>query len=378
MNIDLIKDKFEDIFKDEATILVESPGRINIIGEHIDYNHGFVMPAAIDKKIVFAAACSTTEANVFYSIKEETVFDAEVEEQVEWGKYILAIMKLAIAKNLKIGPIRAVFDSSLPIGAGLSSSTAFSMGILYCYKSLYDWKLSSIEMALLGQEVEQSIGVECGLMDQYAIAHGIKNTVLKMDCIHNTHEEFTGDLGAYTFYLLNSNVPHKLEDTAYNDRRKTSESALKKIQNVYANIESYRDVNHSHIASVNLEKEERNYAEFIIEEIARVHQASLVFENGNTSALGRLLNESHCGLSEKYKVCCPETDFLADKAKERDGVLGIRQVGGGFGGCMLLLIKKANIDSVIQDLKSMYKKKFGIDAQDYAVSITDGIRVHYL
>ncbi len=378
MDTALVKRKFEEIFNNPASILVQSPGRINVIGEHIDYNHGYVMPAAIDKKIVFAASVSPTDANVFHSLKDETMFSGVVEERVEWGKYILAIMKLAMAKDLQIGPIRAVFDSSLPIGAGLSSSTAFSMGILYCYKSLFSWELSPLDMALFGQEVEQSIGVECGLMDQYAIAHGVKDTVLKMDCIHNTHEAFAGDLGDYTFHLLNSNVPHKLEDTAYNDRRKSSESALKKIQKLYADVKSYRDLSHQQIESVYLKDNERDYAEFIIEEIDRVHQASKAYENGDVQELGDLLNQSHQGLSEKYKVCCQETDFLANSAIEKDGVAGIRQVGGGFGGCMLLLVQKTKKDSVIRELKFSYKKQFDIDAQDYAVDITDGISVEII
>jgi len=368
---------FKEKFKEEPR-LYYSPGRINLIGEHIDYNDGYVMPGAIDKGIFFAVAINHSEIINCYSCdfhESISVPLKEVRQMDSWKNYVLGVVKEFQKLNLDIKGFNCAFGGNIPIGGGMSSSAALEGGISFSLNELCNFKMSRKELALLGQRAEHNYPeVNCGIMDQYANMMGKEDTVLLLDCRNVTHEDIPLHINGYDIILINTKVHHSLAGSAYNERRKEGEKGLS-ILKKELHINSFRDVDE--IAKLSPFKNEMgekvfNRCTFIIEEIQRTKQAANLLKSNDIEGFGKLMFQTHDGLKNLYEVSCKELDFLVDAARQNKQVIGSRLMGGGFGGCTINIVKSEGALSFVEKIIDDYKKQFGIQAESYKVKIVNG------
>lgn len=371
---------FKAQFGRSPSLLVFAPGRINVIGEHIDYNDGYVCPAAIDKFMGFAIGPANGDLSLITALdlNEEFQFDANDTfhpEKTHWTNYFKGVLSQFSVEN--IAPFQLCFKSTIPGGAGLSSSAALSCGFAYTLNEWTKAGKSKKELALIGQRTEHEFaGVNCGLMDQFASVFGQKNHLLWMDCQDLSFSYVPADFEPYTFLLIDSKVKHSLADSAYNQRRREVEKAKDKLKATFPEITSFRDVNEIQLEQVKSEIGDVSHkrVSFVITEIQRVKDAMKAIKEERFEYLGSLLNETHYGLSGLYEVSCAELDFLQAESLTCDGVLGARMMGGGFGGCLLILIHQDHVQSAITQLSKQYLAKFGIEPAAYPVKIGQGIQ----
>ncbi|NEV93821.1 galactokinase [Psychroflexus sp. YR1-1] len=372
---------FEVRFNAPPQAIFLSPGRINIIGEHVDYNDGFVLPAAIDKYICFAITSLETDECVLVAedLDEEYSFsltDELIPVKPMWANFILGGLHQLKQKGLKLKGFQLVFSSTIPIGAGLSSSAALECGLIYAMNNLFSLELSKQTIALMGQQTSHSfVGVKCGIMDQFACVFGKKDSALKLDCTSLDYSYFDADLGSYSLLLLDSHVKHEHLTSGYNVRREEVETGLNIIKVQYPEVSSFRSCTLSQVNSLRKELGENLFkrCSFVVKEIQRVNEAAYSIQNKDYKTLGKLMLETHDGLSRDYEVSCEELDFLVNKASAVPGVLGARMMGGGFGGCSINLVRKKSIDPLIENLSAAYFEKFKIDLSAYQIQISDGI-----
>jgi len=360
-------------------ITVRSPGRINLIGEHTDYNMGFVLPAAIDKAIEFTIEPTTG------SMIELTATDLQetaeispknsIKSDIEWVNYCTGIIDQLTKKNIEIAPFKCSFGGNIPLGAGLSSSAALSCGLLMAINEFFELGLSKVEIALMAQSSENDfVGVSCGIMDQYACVFGEKDALIKIDCRSLEHEIIKGDFGEYSLLLCDTKVKHSLASTEYNTRKIECETGVIAIQAKNKQVKSLRDATIKDLEMVKsiISSAVFNRCEYIINENDRVLAAVEAIQKNDMVLLGALMFQSHEGLKNKYKVSCTELDILADFAKKHPDVLGARMMGGGFGGCTINLIKSKGLDNFKTAAASHYKLKTGKEAAFYDIKISDG------
>lgn len=377
-----VKLKFIELYKNEP-LIVHSPGRINLLGEHTDYNNGFVMPAAIDKGIQVAIARSEHENSLLYSLKYDEFFSFNLAslgkvQSPEWANYFLGILYQLECRGFKIPNFNCAFDGDLPTGAGLSSSAALECGFVYALNSLFDLKLLDLDMIHIAQWSEHNyVGVKCGIMDQYTSIMGKKNHAMVLDCQWLKHEYFSINLGKYSLLLCDTNVKHSLASSEYNTRRQECEQGVVILKTRYPEIKSLRDVSLGMLLKHKREFDPIVYKRcaYVIRENRRVLKASEDLKKGKLAAFGRKMFETHDGLSTQYEVSCPELDFLVDQAKGYGPVLGARMMGGGFGGCTLNIILESAIESFLQTLKVSYRSRFGIEMSSHMVKIGDGTSI---
>ena len=372
-----VKHAFNEKFKEEPQ-LYYSPGRINLIGEHVDYNDGFVMPAAIDKGIYFAVALNNSEEINCYSVdfnESISVPLSEVKKMDSWKNYVLGIVNEFQKLDLPVKGFDCVFGGNIPIGGGMSSSAALEGGISFSLNELCNFQMNRKDLALLGQRAEHNYpGVMCGIMDQYANMMGKKNSVILLDCKNITHEYVPLDISGYQIVLINTKVHHSLASSQYNLRRKECEEGLE-ILKKGLNIQSFRDIEDpADLIPFKRTMEQNVYKRclFVVEEIYRTKKASVLLKNNDLTGFGQLMFETHEGLKNLYEVSCKELDFLVDKAKENKAVIGARLMGGGFGGCTINIVKDNEIDNFLSTSLAAYQKQFNIEAEHYEVSIVDG------
>lgn len=355
-----------------------SPGRINLIGEHIDYNDGFVMPAAIDKGIWFAAAPNGSDAiNCYsYDMKESlSVNYKEVKPSGSWKNYILGVIHVMLENKLNIKGVDVVFGGNLPVGAGLSSSAAVECGLAFLLNDIFQLGKSRKELALMAQKAEHLYpGVKCGIMDQYASLIGLKDNIIMLDCRSIEHQYIPFNLTDHTVVLINTKVQHSLASGEYNVRRSQCTEGLTILKSKDHSIESFRDVSPDHLETYKDEMSEVVYkrCSFVVSEIERTRQASDYLTNDRIEDFGKLMYETHHGLSELYEVSCEELDFLVHQAQSL-GVTGSRVMGGGFGGCTINLVRKDVVEEMIQKITAAYKERFNIDADVIEVKVSDGV-----
>ena len=369
-----VKSQFIKQFKSEP-VLVYSPGRINIIGEHTDYNEGFVFPAAVDKGIVAAIQKSDSNTSIAYAVdKNETIeFSLNTlkpKPQGCWENYVLGVVSEIQNRSKTLGNFRIAFGGDIPGGAGMSSSAALENSVVFGLNELFDLGLSKDDMILISQKAEHNyVGVKCGIMDQYASMFGIENSALMLDCRTVKSKPFEIDFKDYELILINTNVKHSLSDSAYNDRRSVCESIAEML-----NVKALRDATAYDLEAIRDQVTPVNYqkALYVIQENERVVKASKAMEKGDLKTLGKLIYASHSGLQNQYKVSCEELDFLVEQAKSNPNILGARMMGGGFGGCTINLISKRETPSFKTSISEAYKEKFNKACSIYSVKLSNG------
>ena len=371
---------FRDTFHSEPNHLFLSPGRINIIGEHVDYNDGFVLPAAIDKYICFAIAESDSQncTIVAKDLQESYTFslnNAIIPIEKMWVNYMLGVLNQLIDRSFPIQGFNIVFSSNIPMGAGLSSSAALECGFAFAMNDIFNFGLTKEEIALIGQKSEHTfVGVKCGIMDQFASVFGKENHVIKLDCTSLEYEYHKADFTNYSLLLLDSHVKHTHLTSGYNDRRTEVESGLQILKQEFPQINSFRDCTAEQVEEVKEILGEIRYkrCHFVVREISRVLQAVDALDNDDFEKLGKLMYETHDGLSSDYEVSCDEIDFLVNAVRNEDAVLGARMMGGGFGGCSINLVKKGAEDELITKIAAAYRKAYNIELSAYKVKISAG------
>lgn len=374
-----ISASFRDKYKQDATVTVKSPGRINIIGEHTDYNNGFVLPAAIDKYIYVALSERDDQELHLYSVDYNQYYKTDLStsenDAPEWAKYIIGVAQLINNRTHKVRGFNLYLEGDVPLGAGLSSSAALSCATGFGINELFDCELSRIEIAQIGQQTEHEyIGLKCGIMDQFASVLGKDNHAIKLDCKSLTYEYVPLDWAEYEIILLNTNVKHNLASTAYNDRRNSCEQGVKWVKEQFPSIESLRDVTLEQLDTIVLPKDDDIYTKcrFIVQENQRLYDAVEAFKNNDMIQLGKLLYQAHWALSKEYEVSCPELDFLVSNTEKIDSVVGARMMGGGFGGCTINLIKKGHTEDFINTISPAYKENFNLELTPIKVKISNG------
>lgn len=377
------KEAFRSAFQTEPEYYFLAPGRINIIGEHVDYSDGFVLPAAIDKYICFAVKKKTdSQTCTFFAHDFNDSFSFDITQKQmpvdkTWANYLLGVFDAVQEKGKIIGGLEIAFSSTIPMGSGLSSSAALECGFAYILNRIFDLNLSLKDLALIGQKSEHTfVGVKCGIMDQFASVFGKKHQVIKLDCNSLDHQYFDANLNGYSLVLFDSCVKHAHLTSGYNDRRNDVDQGKKALCKKFPEIGKFRDFSFSMLDQVRSEIGEKSYKRclYLIKEIKRVEEASKALSEGNVEHLGKLLVETHSGLSTEFEVSCEEVDFMVEETLKEIGVIGARIMGGGFGGCSINLIKDENVDGVIKNITAKYQAEFNIGMKVYRVKISDGIR----
>ncbi|MTH17774.1 galactokinase [Flavobacterium sp. LC2016-01] len=373
---------FEKTFGSAPQKIVLSPGRINIIGEHIDYNDGYVLPAAIDKVICFAFEKNNTQKSKIIAIDLNEEFEIDLTQKIElndavWTNYIRGVIKQLQDNGFAFEGFNCVFSSNIPVGSGLSSSAALECGMIFGIKELFSLKIEKKDIALLGQKAEHWVGINCGIMDQFSSVHGLDNKVIKLDCNTLEFEYHNADFKDYSLILMDSNVKHSLFTSEYNTRRIECEQGLVIIKNHFPEVKTFRDCKEEQLLSIQDKFDPTVFkrVHFVVKEINRVIKACEALDKGNIELLGQLLFETHYGLSQEYAVSCEELDMLVDTAKADDAIIGSRLMGGGFGGCTINLIKKGHENEVKSKFSNLYLDTFGIELKFYDVKISNGTQL---
>ena len=372
-----MKDKLRTAFIERFSsnpVFYASAGRINLIGEHTDYNGGFVFPGAIDKYIMTAININGTDKVRLYSVdmNQYTEFGLREEDKPaeQWACYVFGVCREVIKRGFEVKGFDAVFAGNVPLGAGLSSSAALESCFAYALNDLFnDNKISIFELALIGQSTEHNYcGVNCGIMDQFASVFGKKDCLMRLDCRSLEFKYFPFKPVGYKLVLVNSQVKHELVDSPYNKRRESCERVAKTL-----GVDTLRDADMSMLEAAKAQISDEDYkrAVYVIGEKQRVLDVCEALEKGDYETVGQRMYETHHGLSKDYEVSCEELDFLNDVAKEC-GVTGSRIMGGGFGGCTINLVKEDLYDTFVQTAKTKFNEKYGIEPIIIDVVISDG------
>jgi len=374
---------FKETFGSTPEKTVLSPGRINIIGEHIDYNDGFVLPAAIDKIICFAFEKNNSNQSKIIAIDLDDEFEIDLADTMQlnekvWTNYLRGVINQLKINGFKFEGFNCVFSSNIPVGSGLSSSAALECGFLFGINELFNLNIKPLDIALMGQKAEHWVGINCGIMDQFSSVMGLENKVIKIDCRTLEFEYHDANFSDYSLILFDSNVKHSLFTSAYNKRREECEEGLAIIKNNFPEINSFRDCNESQVLSLKDKMSEDVFkrSHFVVKEIGRVIKACEALDNGNIEVLGQLMFETHEGLSSEYEVSCAELDMLVNTVKKEKSVIGSRLMGGGFGGCTINLVKKGHEEDLKKRLSALYFDAFGIELKNYDVKIGNGTSLY--
>lgn len=359
--------------------LFRSPGRINLIGEHTDYNEGFVLPASIDKAVYFAiqprnddrVELHAADLNEFYSF---TVEDLS-KPAMSWPYYQMGVLDQLKKLGKEIGGFQAVFGGDIPAGAGMSSSAALECCLLYALNEIFSLSLDRLEIVKLAQKAENEyVGVNCGIMDQFASVFGKKGSVIRLDCRDLAYEYFPFELEGHTLILCDTTVKHSLAGTEYNTRRMECEKGVAILKQYYPEMNSLRDVTPDQVEAHREELGDGIYrrCRFMTREIRRVQEACDLLLQYKVEEFGRKMYETHDGLSYDYEVSCKELDFLVDFTRPLKEVAGARMMGGGFGGCTINLVAINAVDAFEEKIRKAYLEKFEKELPCYRVNIQDG------
>ena len=356
-----------------------APGRVNIIGEHTDYNNGFVLPAAINKAAYLAIGKADGSIGRWISadFKEtaEIDFTNIVPHENKWANYMLGVIDQFRREGKRVEPFNLVLAADIPIGAGLSSSAALECATAFALNTIHGFGYSRLDLAKIAQRAEHEfIGLRVGIMDMFASLHGRKNQVMKLDCRSLQVEYFPLELEKYKIVLLDTGVKHSLASTEYNKRRQQCEEGVAIIKKYFPAVESLRDITTDMLEknAAELDKEVYKRCYFVIEENKRVERVCEALKSGSLDKVGEYMYASHLGLQYDYEVSCKELDLLVKQVRDETLVLGARMMGGGFGGCSINLIHGDFIAKLVERIRPDYKKNTGLDLQSYEVVTGDG------
>ena len=381
MEIEYVRSRFIKHFDGKTGNIYFAPGRINLIGEHTDYNGGFVFPGAIDKGIMAELRPNGTDTVICYSIDQKDLVSFKVDDpkgpKATWARFIYGIVQEMRLRGVDVKGFNTAFAGDVPLGAGMSSSAALESCFACALNDMFgDNKVSKWEMVLAGQATEHKyIGVNCGVMDQFASVFGKKGKLMCLDCRSREFEYYPFETNDYKLVLLDSKVKHELKGSPYNDRRNSCENVVKKIaeKNPSGKYETLRDCSWEELNAVKplISDEDFRRAQFVLGEKDRVMAVGEALKRGDFETVGQKMYETHHGLSKDYEVSCEELDFLNDVAKE-NSVAGSRIMGGGFGGCTINLVKNDKYEQFIADAKKRFKEKYGHEPAVYDVVISEG------
>lgn len=389
MEINEMKKMFADTFGEGGELRIfKSPGRVNLIGEHVDYCGGPVMPAALTMETTIIARkrddnklrLKATDLDIFVEAELDKL--EEFKGKLKWGDYQLGIAVELMKYGYDLCGADLLYDDTVPHGGGLSSSAAIEVSTALCFATFANEKagknvdINMIDMALIGQRAEHNfVGVNCGIMDQFASAMGKKDHAIFLNCATLDYEHVPLKLDGCKLVLTNTNVKHSLGNSKYNERRGECEEGLKALKKALPNIEQLADVSveefEKHQGLIENETVRRRI-KHVVGECARVHESVKAMKENDLVKFGQLMYGSHDSLQYDYEVTCPELDFLSHEARKLDGVLGSRMTGAGFGGCTVSIIKDEAVDNYIKTIGDMYKEKFGIEASFFISDVGDG------
>ena len=373
--------QFLENFKPELT--VDSPGRINIIGEHVDYNMGYVLPTAIEKKIIFKFQKNGSDkiCHVYskgYNTGFELSLDKLEKSKIEWENYILGVLNEISKRTDKLKGFDCTLESHVPIGSGVSSSAALECGLAFGLNEMFDLGLTKMDIVELSQAAEHTYaGTKCGIMDQFASVMSKEGHVILLDCESLDYSYIPIQIKPYKIVLLNTNVSHNLASGEYNVRRAQCEEGVAVLQKKYPEVKSLRNATMDMLNEVRNELDETVYSRcsYIIQEKTRVLQAVEALKANNLKRVGELLYETHDGLSEMYEVSCPELDFLVAFSKKYDSVLGARMMGGGFGGCTINLVHEDAIEEFVKAASAAYENECKLKLTWFEASPSEGTSI---
>ena len=378
--------QFRQHFNEEPDLLVFSPGRINLIGEHTDYNEGFVLPAAVELGIYLVMGTSTGEACqvIASDLDEQQLFHVDEVSPLRdggWRNYVLGVVHFLKRSGVNLTPFKAVFAGDIPSGAGMSSSAALENAFSFGLNELFRGGKPKVDLAFVGQQAEHEfVGVKCGIMDQFSSLLGEADHAMLLDCRSLNFRNIPLALGSCRLLLINSNVHHNLANSEYNVRREQVEAGVYTIREKHGEVKSLRDVTRERLEDFQAKLPATIFkrCRYVIEENRRVLAFTERLETGNLAAAGALLKESQEGMRNEYEITCPEIDFLADFANSFEGVLGARMMGGGFGGCVLVLAESTSVSKLKKEISTAYKRKFDQDTSFIEFQIADGTATHSL
>ena len=373
--------KFLENFNPELT--VDSPGRINIIGEHVDYNMGYVLPTAIEKKIIFKFQKNGSDKICHvYSKGYDTGFELSLDKleksKIEWENYILGVLNEISKRTDKLKGFDCTLESHVPIGSGVSSSAALECGLAFGLNEMFNLGLTKMDIVELSQAAEHTYaGTKCGIMDQFASVMSKEGHVILLDCESLEYSYIPINIKPYKIVLLNTNVSHNLASGEYNVRRAQCEEGVSVLQKKYPEVKSLRNATMAMLNDVRIELDETVYnrCSYIIQEKARVLEAVEALKANNLTRVGELLYETHDGLSKMYEVSCPELDFLVTFSKKYDSVLGARMMGGGFGGCTINLVHEDAIEDFVKAASAAYEKECKLKLTWFEASPSEGTSI---
>jgi len=374
----LNKNSFIEKFKTEVKIA--SPGRINLIGEHTDYNKGYVMPTAIDKKIFFDFRKNETDDICkIYSVTFDSFYEFNIhsfsKSDDSWKNYLLGVIDEIQKLGKKLKGFDCIIKSELPIGAGISSSAALECGFASGLNHLFNLNLSKQDIVELSQRAENNfVGSNCGIMDQFASVMSKKDHIILLDCKSLDTEFIPADFKNCKFLLLNTNVSHSIADSEYNTRRAECETAVRKIQQKYPEATSLREVSFFMLEEFKSHLPKKTYQRcvYVLRENDRVERAAGAMKSGKLKEFGELMYHSHEGLQHNYEVSCPELDFMVEYSRDKDFIYGSRMMGGGFGGCTINLIETDKIEEYSEEISKAYFKEFKRKMDVISVSAGEG------
>lgn len=383
LDADSLSLRFANLFgTTEEPLVVRAPGRVNIIGEHTDYNDGFVLPAAIDKAAWVAITPRTDNHILLFADEYQEFYDVSLNElaptSLHWPNYILGVVDQLGKSGVTISGFNLLLAGDIPIGAGLASSAAVECATLYALNELYSLRLSTAEMVHIAQKAEHAFaGVNCGVMDMFTSLFGKKDQLINLDCRNLFYEYVPLELNGYKLLLLNTNVHHRLSSSEYNNRRQQCEQGVAWVREQVPAVQALRDVTADMLDRHVKDKDKRIYqrCRYVVEENERLIKACRDLRNGDIHSLGKRMFETHEGLRKQFEVSSPELDFLVDNVKDDPAVLGARMIGGGFGGCTINIVHENAIDELVNRLTPVYNKQTGRTLSYFIVTVEEGASV---
>lgn len=381
LTIDDVRSRFIKHFNGETGSVYASPGRINLIGEHTDYNDGFVFPGAVQQGMIAEIKPNGTRTIKAYSIDLKDYAEFSIDDpkgpNANHFRYIFGVVQEMIKLGVPVGGFDTAFAGDVPLGAGMSSSAALESCFAFALNDLFgDNKIDKMSLAKVGQATEHNyLGCNCGIMDQFASVFGKSGSLMRLDCRSGEFEYFPWDPKGYRLVLINSCVKHELVGSPYNDRRRSCENVAAVINKKHPEVKSLRDADWTMLEEVKNEISEEDYhrAYYVLGEKERVLAVCDALKEGDYETVGQKMYETHHGLSKDYEVSCEELDYLNDIAREC-GVTGSRIMGGGFGGCTINLVENDLYNHFTETAKKKFKEKYGKDPIVIDVVIGDGSR----